>query len=340
MSRFSTATLRALPVFLFRVLRESVGLYWDLVKIMVPVMVAVKVAVMLGLIGVLSAVFEPLMTLVGLPQEMGLVWATAALVNIYGGAAALIGVLPEAPLTVAQITVLLSMILAFHSIPVEQRVCQKAGTSIIFTTALRFGAAMLYGAVLNGIYLWLDVLQQPVEIAWLPSTSPDAGWMEWLENSAISLAGVFVIIVGLMLILRIFDVLGVTELCARALQPALRFMGMSKDATPIAIVGVLLGLSYGGGLIIREAKAGHMSPRDILLSVSLLAICHSMIEDTLFMLALGGDWTGIVAGRIVFSVIAMAILAKIIHALPDRHLAKLVHVPDKKPDAPVPAAAE
>jgi len=333
------AIVRATPAFLVRVTRESVGLYWDLVKIMVPVMVAVKVAVMLGLIGVLSAAFEPLMTVVGLPQEMGLVWATAALVNIYGGAAALIGVLPEAPMTVAQMTVLLSMILAFHSIPVEQRVCQKAGTSLLFTTGLRFVAAMAYGAILNGVYLWLDVLQQPVEIAWLPTTSADAGWLEWLENSAISLAGVFVIIVGLIFLLRLFDLIGVTELCSRALQPVLRVMGMSKDATPTAIVGVLLGLSYGGGLIIREAKAGHMSPRDILLSVSLLAICHSMIEDTLFMLALGGHWSGIVAGRLVFSILAMAVLARIIHALPDRHLARLVHVPEK-PAAPAAAPAE
>lgn len=321
--------------FATRILRESVSLYWELVKIMVPVMVAVKIAVVLGLIGVLSSAFAPLTSLVGLPPEMGLVWATACLVNIYGGAAALIGVLPEAPLTVAQLTVLLSLILAAHSLPVEQRVCQKAGTSIVYTTLLRFAAALAYGAILSAVYTHFDLLQQPAEIAWLPSGGAHESWSTWALNSVQSLASIFIIILALITLLRVFDVLGVTRLLTRALQPALRVMGIGPGATPLAMVGVLLGLSYGGGLIIREARAGTLPPRDVLLSVSLLAICHSMIEDTLFMIALGGHWSGIVIGRVAFSVVVMIVLARIVHALPDRVLYRLV-----RPAEPQPVAAE
>ncbi|KJS34243.1 MAG: hypothetical protein VR70_18035 [Rhodospirillaceae bacterium BRH_c57] len=308
-----------MPAFLFlrRLLGDSLSLYWDLVKIMVPVMVAVKVAVDLGVIEALTRAFGPLMGLVGLPQEMGLVWATAALVNIYGGAAALIGVLPETPLTVAQATVLLSMILAAHSLPVEQRVCQKAGAGVVFTTVLRLAAALAYGAILNAIYSGLDILQQPVSIAWLPSTAPDAGWREWTVNSLTTLATIFVIIVALLAVLRLMEASGLTAFLTRALAPVLRAMGIGPQATPLAMVGVLLGLSYGGGLIIREARTGALPPREIFLAVCFMAICHSMIEDTLFIMALGGHWSGVLVGRLVFSLLVMAVLARIVHALPD-----------------------
>ncbi|MGC2856138.1 nucleoside recognition domain-containing protein [Novispirillum sp. DQ9] len=320
-------------MFLRRLLGDSLSLYWDLVKIMVPVMVAVKVAVGFGLIEAATAVFAPLMAVVGLPQEMGLVWATAALVNIYGGAAALIGVLPGTPLSVAQATVLLSMILAAHSLPVEQRVCQKTGAGLVFTTLLRLGAALLYGAILNGIYSALDVLQQPVVIAWLPSSPPDAGWAEWALDSLITLATIFAIIVALLALLRLLDASGVTAFLTRVLAPVLRVMGIGPQATPLAMVGVLLGLSYGGGLIIREARAGTLPPRDVFLAVCFMAICHSMIEDTLFMIALGGHWSGIVVGRLVFSLVVMAVLARIVHALPDAALERWLY----RSPAPQPA---
>ncbi|MFA7428997.1 MAG: nucleoside recognition domain-containing protein [Rhodospirillaceae bacterium] len=321
-------------LFLHRLLRDSASLYWELVKIMVPVMVAVKVAVDLGVIEVLTRAFGPLMSLVGLPQEMGLVWATAALVNIYGGAAALIGVLPETPLTVAQMTILGSLILGAHSMPVEQRVCQKAGAGLVFTTLLRLSAALVYGAILNAVYSGLDVLQQPVSIAWLPSTPADAGWGEWTVNSMITLATVFGIIVVLLAILRLFDATGITAWLTRILAPVLRAMGIGPQATPLAMVGVLLGLSYGGGLIIREARAGTLPPRDVFLAVCFMAICHSMIEDTLFIMALGGHWSGILVGRLVFSLIVMAVLARIVHALPDRVFERWLY------RSPAPQAAE
>ena len=304
--------------FFLRLLKESLTLYWTLVKIMVPVMIAVKVAVELGVIDILSAGFSPVRGVVGLPSEMGLVWATAVLVNIYGGAAALLGVLPSVDLTVAQMTIITSMILAAHAIPVEQRVCQKAGVSFLFSTVLRFAAAFLYGLILNAVYSGFDLLQQPVNIAWLPTAAPDSGWWGWAEASVISLASIFLIIFALVLVLRLFDVIGLTDRIGKMLAPLLRFMGIGKAATPLALVGVLLGLSYGAGLIIREARAGTLPPRDIFLTVCFMAICHSMIEDTLFMIALGGHWSGVLVGRFVFSLLVMAVLARIVHALPDR----------------------
>ena len=57
--------------------------YWALVKIMVPVLIIVKLLDAFGASHYLSLVLSPLMEFVGLPAEMGIVWAAAILVNIY-----------------------------------------------------------------------------------------------------------------------------------------------------------------------------------------------------------------------------------------------------------------
>lgn len=84
---------------------------------------------------------------------------------------------------------------------------------------------------------------------------------------------------GLIIFLKVLELAKVTDLIGWLLSPLLRLMGISKAATPITMVGVLLGLSYGGGLIIKEAQEGKMSSRDVVLSLSFMGICHGLIED-------------------------------------------------------------
>jgi hypothetical protein len=43
---------------------------------------------------------------------------------------------------------------------------------------------------------------------------------------------------------------------------------MSKNAAPITIIGMALGLAYGGGLIINEARSRLVSKKDAFLSLS------------------------------------------------------------------------
>ena len=56
-----------------------------LFRIMIPVLLLVKLLEELGGVQYLGVLLEPVMTLVGLPEAMGLVWATTLFTNIYGG---------------------------------------------------------------------------------------------------------------------------------------------------------------------------------------------------------------------------------------------------------------
>jgi len=295
---------------------DSLTLYWELLKVMVPIMILVRIAVEFGLIEYVSIVFTPFMDLVGLPPEAGIVWTTAMLVNIYAGMVALVALLPEAPMSVAQITVLGTMILIAHSLPIEQRIVQKSGPSLIATTALRIVGAMTLGAILNAIYTSFDMLQENGVISWLPSTQADASWQQWAVDSVISLFSIFWIIFALVLLLKILDLLKVTDLISKALSPLLGLMGISSNAIPVTMIGVMLGLGYGGALILREAKEGKMSSQDIFLSLSFMCLFHSALEDTILILALGADLSGILFARLLFAFLVLLVLSKLIKSLP------------------------
>lgn len=303
---------------------DTVHLYWELLKVMVPIMIVVRLGVEFGLIEHVSLIFTPFMDMVGLPPEAGIIWTTAMLVNIYAGMVTLVALLPEAPMSVAQITVLGSMILIAHSLPIEQRIVQKAGPSLIATTLLRIVGALVYGAILNLFYQSFQLLQENASIDWLPTTAVDAGWLQWAQDSAISLFSIFWVILVLILALKVLEILKVTDFISKGLAPILGLMGISKHAIPVTMIGVMLGLGYGGALILREAKEGKMSSQDIFLSLSFMCLFHSMIEDTLLIFALGADLSGILIGRFIFSFIVLFFMGQLIKKMPKQAFDRLL----------------
>jgi spore maturation protein SpmB len=115
--------------------------------------------------------------------------------------------------------------------------------------------------------------------------------------------------------MKILKKSGIIDRLNNLLEPALKVLGMSKNAAPITMIGMTLGLAYGGGLIIKEAKSGILSKKDAFLSLSLMGLSHSLIEDTLLLLAIGASLSGILLGRVVFSIVIMFILIKCINRL-------------------------
>ena len=90
-------------------------------------------------------------------------------------------------------------------------------------------------------------------------------------------------------------------------------LGLSEHTTSITIVGITLGLTYGGGLLIHEANKGELSKMDVFGSISLLAISHSLIEDTLLIMLLGASLSGILYARIIFSIILITLIIMVLN---------------------------
>ncbi len=86
-----------------------------LFKIMIPALLLVKLLEELGGVEIIAALLGPVMTLVGLPESMALVWATTLLTNIYTGMVIFFNQAPLEQLSVAQVTVLGTMMLIAHT---------------------------------------------------------------------------------------------------------------------------------------------------------------------------------------------------------------------------------
>jgi len=299
--------------FFSELIHDIFNVTFTLFKVMIPILVLIKIIEELGGIVLLSQVLGPLMQMVGLPDSMGLVWATTLLTNIYGGLIVLINL--DTALTVAQASILGSMMLLAHALPIEATIAKKAGVSLWVTLLFRVGGSLLLAWILHFTYQTTDSLNQPAQILWSPEITENSSYFAWAVNQLQSLVMVFVVISALLLTLKILKLLGIEKLMAILLKPFLRLLGISQEATNITIIGATLGLSFGGGLLIHEAQKGHVAPRDVFTAIMLLNLLHSLIEDTLLILLIGADFNSIFWGRLVFSVLVIATLAATIRQL-------------------------
>lgn len=316
--------VRAAALELGRSTRQAAGVSLTLFKVMVPIIVAVKILEEMDLIRHLATPLEPFMALVGLPADMGLAWATAMINNIYGGIIVFVQLADGQSVSAAQATVLGTMMLIAHGLPVELKIASLAGPRIWFQAVLRVGGALACGYLLHRVYTGFGLLQGPAEVAFAPARSVDETLADWALGEAVNLISIFAIIWGLMVLMRLLKALRLTDLMNRLLSPLLKLMGIRPEAAQITVVGLTLGLSYGGGLIINEAERGEIGPRDVFYSVSLMGLCHSLFEDTLLLMLIGGHVSGLFWGRLAFSLLVTAVLVRLARRLPEPRFERLL----------------
>jgi len=298
------------------VLKETRHTTLTLLKIMIPVSIVVKVLSEFGIIRIIGEYLSPVMNVVGLPGEFGLVWATAMITNIYGALVVFFNLSLVNTYTVAQVTVLGCMILIAHTLPIEARIAQKAGVRLWFTLFLRIFGAFVFGFVLSCLFAFFGLFQYENKIIWQPEIMHPT-LFQWVLGELRNYFMIFLIIFGLLVLMRVLRKTGVIDKLNGFLKPGLQAIGMSEDAAPIAIIGMTLGLAYGGGLIIKEAESGVLNKKDIFYSLSLMGLSHSLIEDTLLMVAIGASLVGVLLGRVLFTIVVMIILIKIMSHISD-----------------------
>ncbi|MDR0605088.1 MAG: hypothetical protein LBG80_12370 [Bacteroidales bacterium] len=275
---------------------------WILFKLMIPVSIIIRIIQQTDLLGYLSDILTPVMRIVGLPAEMAIVWLTAMVVNIYGGIISLFAIYPSLnePMTVSQMTVLLTMILIAHTFPIELGISQKTGIRIIVMFLIRFVSAILLGIILSRIYILFGFLQESVHVTSIFTTT-ETSWKAWGLNELKNYGVIIGVIFLLVAFIHLLEVTGIVKIVNKTMEPVLRWLGISNAMLPLTVVGLTLGIAYGGGLLVEEGKRKGLKAKEIFFSMTLMGLFHSIFEDTLLMLSMGGHWSGIILFRTLFA---------------------------------------
>lgn len=177
---------------------------------------------------------------------------------------------------------------------------------------------MLLGWLLMEMYRITGTLQDPANVLLEPSGgSAGTDLLHWALGELRNLGSIYLIILTLLTVMRLLQKIGIIDLLNRLLRPVLSLLGIGHRASAITVVGLTLGLSYGGGLIIRESSSGRVGRKDVFYSLTLMGLCHSLIEDTLLIAMMGGHFSGIFWGRLLFSMLCVAVLVRLTRHLPE-----------------------
>lgn len=304
-------------MFFTSLLKEAWLASWELIKITVPIVICTRILEQFGFISICSAFLQPLMEVIGLPGSLGIVWTTAMLTSLYGGIAVFAALAPGLELTGAQVTVLCSAMLIAHSLPIELTVSKKAGAQLLPIAFIRLTGAVLYAFFLHRFCLAMGLWQEPAAMFLFVSNGP-TDLLSWSLQQLRNIAMIIIVVFCIVLCMRVFKSIGLLGLMERSLAPVLPFFGMSKRAAPITVVGMIMGIGYGGALIIRETSTGELSREEVFNSMALMGLCHGLVEDTLLMAAIGGKFGGILWGRILFSLAVVFLLVKSLRRLAER----------------------
>mgnify|MGYP001208781564 FL=1 len=297
-------------MFFKKLFQEIKDVTIPLYKILVPFIFIIKLLEILGIIDFIAKFFKPLMGLIGLPPELGIIWVTAMVVNIYAALIIFINLLPFIDASIAQITVLTVAMLFCHNLLVESAISRSAGVSFVFTSFYRFVSAFLVCFFLNLIYSKFNYLNEQFVTSFTLAPSKPGLWF-WLKDQTLYLIYIFVIVVVLITILEILKKIGIENFLKKILVPPLRFFGISNSAMNIIIVGMTMGLQFGGGILIKEVNSAKIDKQSVFLSILMINLVHAIIEDTLLMLAVGGHYSGVIFARIIFGLGISLLMYKI-----------------------------
>lgn len=132
-----------------RGLTNGIKTLLDLMKILVPVYIGVQILSISGILNIIAEIFEPILSVFGLPGETSLVM----ILGWFSGTYAALGALAAIELTGMQMTTIAIMLSIAHNLITEGAVVKKLGVSTFASVSLRLLFSLIMGFLFYRIFV-------------------------------------------------------------------------------------------------------------------------------------------------------------------------------------------
>jgi len=81
------------------------------------------------------------------------------------------------------------------------------------------------------------------------------------------------------------------------------FFGISGKGFVPLVTGIIIGLTYGAGIIVYSLRTSNTSRKEAFLILLFLSICHAIIEDTLIFVVIGANGFVLIGFRFALAIV-------------------------------------
>lgn len=272
-----------------------------LLKIILPISLLVRLLQYSGVLTTISEFFYPAFSLLGLPGETAIVFITSLFTPLY----APIALITSMSLDIREATILALMCLLSHNLIVESSIQSKTGSSFWGITALRVLMSFVIAFTLNMVMPeqgWGTVVTtQSAEAC----DTLSQVFLLWLSSSIKVVLTIVSIVTALMLLHYLLVEFNLLNRVSSFLSPLMTVFGLPKETAFSWMVGNLVGLAYGGGIMVEQIEENKLSRKSGKLLNIHLAISHSLLEDTLIFVAIGIPILWIIVTRLLFAIVVV-----------------------------------
>ncbi|MFH1849802.1 MAG: nucleoside recognition domain-containing protein [archaeon] len=281
-----------------RSLRDSLKVSWMLIKVFVPLSIVTVFLKQIGVIDYIAPFFAPVMQVMGLPGETAITLLAACLNNIFAGLATMAAF----DLTFREITILGVAIGIAHNLFVETGILMKLKMARPRIAVFRVFIAVVAGVVLN------QIMPESVSgVVMNPFAAQEFSWVATLQGLMVTCAQIIVVLFLLTLGYELLTLWKRATFVKDWLEIFPRMIGLGPGALGPWMVGMFIGISYGAGILYRIAHK--LSHKDKCLITVFLIIAHAVIEDTMLVAVLGGNFWWILVPRVVAAVAVVRLLS-------------------------------
>jgi hypothetical protein len=268
-----------------------------LIKMILPISLAVRFLDYFGILTYIAGFLDPVFMNLGLPGSTAIIFITSIFLPLY----APLAIITSMSLTLRELTILALMCQIAHNLPVESAIQAKTGTTFWGMTTLRIVVSVLTAFLLNLILPAEMGMPLFVQTDVVVISSIGELLLAWLQGSLKIALLIFVIIFSLNLLYNILNAFHLISKLSKGVEPLLKFFGLSANTGFLWLIGYIVGLAYGGALMMDQLKEGKVTRAEANLLNHHLAVSHSVIEDNLLFAALGVSIWWILGVRFVMS---------------------------------------